>query len=282
MNRTGQALFPAGENEVKTEEGLTNESLGEQISKGENAGKPPRRKNHLPEDNVPNDQNAKKSRVNYKKSENTKTKPNEIGRHQTLKKEPVLAKAQYNAGSPSGEGEKPASQPALSGALEQKSDGALSLDKDDISLMPTDISAHREQNLKDPSISVPDVISVRVDQQINVSQASKDNHQIVTQSIPDIVPIPFKTFSVTDTAPESVISRPQIEKKKLFSRKPKSTLHLSELRKRRRRRSVLFEEMLGWILVPLILIGLYWLFHTLLTASGLSLEGLMNLLKGRV
>ena len=43
-----------------------------------------------------------------------------------------------------------------------------------------------------------------------------------------------------------------------------------EKRYQRRRRRVWFEELLGWILVPLILFGCYWLGDTILTAVGMS------------
>ena len=43
-----------------------------------------------------------------------------------------------------------------------------------------------------------------------------------------------------------------------------------EKRYQRRRRRVWFEEILGWILVPVIVIACYWLFDTTLTAVGTS------------
>ena len=43
-----------------------------------------------------------------------------------------------------------------------------------------------------------------------------------------------------------------------------------EKRYQRRRRRVWFEEILGWILVPVILIACYWLFDTTLAAVGTS------------
>lgn len=43
-----------------------------------------------------------------------------------------------------------------------------------------------------------------------------------------------------------------------------------EKRYKRRRRRVWFEEILGWILVPVILIGCYWMLNIALTAIGTS------------
>ncbi|WP_230532161.1 hypothetical protein [Microvirga roseola] len=51
-----------------------------------------------------------------------------------------------------------------------------------------------------------------------------------------------------------------------------------EKREVRRRRRVWFEEILGWILVPTILFGTYWLLDLILTTLGTSpaaiLEGI--------
>jgi hypothetical protein len=44
----------------------------------------------------------------------------------------------------------------------------------------------------------------------------------------------------------------------------------------RRRRRVWFEEILGWILVPLIVIGSYWLIELVLSALGTSTEAIIN------
>jgi hypothetical protein len=49
-----------------------------------------------------------------------------------------------------------------------------------------------------------------------------------------------------------------------------------EKRERRRRRRVWFEEILGWILVPVILFGCYWLFNLGLNAVGMSTESIME------
>jgi hypothetical protein len=43
-----------------------------------------------------------------------------------------------------------------------------------------------------------------------------------------------------------------------------------EKRYKRRRRRVWFEEILGWILVPIILLGCYWLLNIALAAIGTS------------
>ncbi len=47
-------------------------------------------------------------------------------------------------------------------------------------------------------------------------------------------------------------------------------------RELRRRRRVWFEEILGWILVPVILFGCYWLATIGLAAVGTSPEALMD------
>ena len=44
----------------------------------------------------------------------------------------------------------------------------------------------------------------------------------------------------------------------------------------RRRRRVWLEEILGWILVPLIVIGSYWLIELVLTGLGTSTEAIIN------
>jgi hypothetical protein len=49
-----------------------------------------------------------------------------------------------------------------------------------------------------------------------------------------------------------------------------------EERWERRRRRMWFEEVLGWILVPLILVGLYYIVVALLGALGTSPSAIMN------
>ncbi len=49
-----------------------------------------------------------------------------------------------------------------------------------------------------------------------------------------------------------------------------------EKRYQRRRRRVWFEEILGWILVPVILLGCYWLLDMGLNALGTSPGALME------
>jgi hypothetical protein len=44
----------------------------------------------------------------------------------------------------------------------------------------------------------------------------------------------------------------------------------------RRRRRVWFEEILGWILVPIIIFGCYWLVDLVLTALGTSPAAIMD------
>jgi nicotinamide riboside transporter PnuC len=54
-----------------------------------------------------------------------------------------------------------------------------------------------------------------------------------------------------------------------------------EQRRNRRRRRVWFEEILGWILVPVIVVGGYWLVIVALNAVGTSpsaiIDGLTNI-----
>ncbi len=45
---------------------------------------------------------------------------------------------------------------------------------------------------------------------------------------------------------------------------------------KRRRRRLWFEEMLGWILVPVILVGCYWLVVAGLDALGTSPSAIIN------
>ncbi|MEZ0170443.1 hypothetical protein [Microvirga sp. TS319] len=49
-----------------------------------------------------------------------------------------------------------------------------------------------------------------------------------------------------------------------------------EKRERRRRRRVWFEEILGWVLVPAIIVGCYWSLKAGLAAMGSSPEALME------
>lgn len=61
-----------------------------------------------------------------------------------------------------------------------------------------------------------------------------------------------------------------------LKREPAPKLSWREQRERRRRRRVWFEEILGWILVPAILIGCYWLLNIGLAAVGSSPDALME------
>lgn len=49
-----------------------------------------------------------------------------------------------------------------------------------------------------------------------------------------------------------------------------------EKRYRRRRRRVWFEEILGWILVPVIILGCYWFLEVGLNALGTSPAAIME------
>jgi hypothetical protein len=49
-----------------------------------------------------------------------------------------------------------------------------------------------------------------------------------------------------------------------------------EKRYHRRRRRVWFEEILGWILVPVIILGCYWLLNIGLNAVGTSPAAIME------
>lgn len=60
---------------------------------------------------------------------------------------------------------------------------------------------------------------------------------------------------------------------------PKPRLSWREKREQRRRRRVWFEEILGWILVPTIIFGCYWLLNVGLNAVGTSPGALMEGLK---
>jgi hypothetical protein len=60
---------------------------------------------------------------------------------------------------------------------------------------------------------------------------------------------------------------------------PKPKLSWREKRERRRRRRVWFEEILGWVLVPTIIFGCYWLLNVGLAAMGSSPQALIDGLK---
>lgn len=49
-----------------------------------------------------------------------------------------------------------------------------------------------------------------------------------------------------------------------------------EQRRARRRRRVWFEEILGWILVPIIVVGCYWLVELTLNALGTSVSAIID------
>jgi hypothetical protein len=49
-----------------------------------------------------------------------------------------------------------------------------------------------------------------------------------------------------------------------------------EKRYQRRRRRVWFEEVLGWVLVPLIVLGCYWALNMGLNAIGMSPAAIME------
>jgi hypothetical protein len=60
---------------------------------------------------------------------------------------------------------------------------------------------------------------------------------------------------------------------------PPRQLTWREKRWQRRRRRIVFEEVLGWILVPVILVALYWGGTAALSALGTSPEALMQGIK---
>jgi len=57
---------------------------------------------------------------------------------------------------------------------------------------------------------------------------------------------------------------------------PRPKLSWRERRELRRRRRVWFEEILGWILVPVIIFGCYWLLNVGLAAMGTSPAALLE------
>ena len=65
---------------------------------------------------------------------------------------------------------------------------------------------------------------------------------------------------------------------------PAQRLSWREKRWQRRRRRRLFEEVLGWILVPIIVVALYWAIKAGLNAAGTSptaiIQGVRALLSG--
>jgi len=60
---------------------------------------------------------------------------------------------------------------------------------------------------------------------------------------------------------------------------PPAKLTWREKRERRRRRRVWLEEVLGWILVPAIIFGCYWLLSVGLNAIGYSPASLVDGIK---
>ncbi|QFU16682.1 hypothetical protein [Microvirga thermotolerans] len=49
-----------------------------------------------------------------------------------------------------------------------------------------------------------------------------------------------------------------------------------EQRRIRRRRRIWFEEILGWILVPIIVLGCYWAVETAMNAMGTSVSTVVD------
>ena len=68
-----------------------------------------------------------------------------------------------------------------------------------------------------------------------------------------------------------------IEATRIIEPRPKPSWR--EQREGRRRRRVWFEEVLGWILVPAIIFGCYWLLNMGLAAIGTSPEALLDGIK---
>jgi hypothetical protein len=71
-------------------------------------------------------------------------------------------------------------------------------------------------------------------------------------------------------APAPVVPAPPVPTRKLSWR---------EKRWQRRRRRRLFEEILGWILVPVICVALYWGVRAGLNASGTSPSAVIQAIK---
>jgi hypothetical protein len=63
---------------------------------------------------------------------------------------------------------------------------------------------------------------------------------------------------------------------------PAPKLSWREKRWQRRRRRKLFEEILGWILVPVILVALYWAVKAGLNAAGTSPSAVVQAIKALV
>ncbi|MCG7394045.1 hypothetical protein MHY87_14125 [Microvirga sp. ACRRW] len=75
---------------------------------------------------------------------------------------------------------------------------------------------------------------------------------------------------------------PEIQATRIIEPQPKPQkqakpkLSWREQREQRRRRRVWFEEILGWVLVPAIIVGCYWLLNVGLAAMGSSPEALLS------
>ena len=85
-----------------------------------------------------------------------------------------------------------------------------------------------------------------------------------------------------DQAPEPSLVRDQSPPASAETALPPHRLTWREKRWERRRRRHFFEEILGWIVVPLILLALYWAVTSTLAAFGTSpgalIEGVKSLL----
>lgn len=60
---------------------------------------------------------------------------------------------------------------------------------------------------------------------------------------------------------------------------PATKVSWREKRYQRRRRRIWFEEILGWVLVPVIVVGCYWMAELVLAAVGTSPAAIIDGLK---
>ena len=87
-------------------------------------------------------------------------------------------------------------------------------------------------------------------------------------------PAPLVAVPEMAIAAPAAVAAPAVEAPVARAKKPKKTWR--EERYERRRRRIWFEEILGWILVPLIGLALYYITIAVLAALGTSPSAIMT------
>jgi hypothetical protein len=89
-----------------------------------------------------------------------------------------------------------------------------------------------------------------------------------------LVALPEMAFAAPAAAAQPAAAEPLVEAPASAAPRVKKTWR--EERWERRRRRIWFEELLGWILVPLIVVGLYYVAVATLAALGTSPAAIMD------